>query len=108
MTDKLEQMVNQLAEGNVELQQELKESNKALRDANIRFQQELKDAQEARAAEAQRFQDELRAARDAQHAEVNRVIVALGGIAQAPNQADVAIRAKNVLQMRKYFRKPSV
>ena len=87
------------------MQQELKESNKALRDANIRFQQELKDAQEARAAEAQRFQDELRAAKDAQHAEVNRVIVSLGGIAQVPDEEDAAIRAKNILQMRKDFRK---
>lgn len=101
MTEKLEQMVNQLAAGNVELQQELKESNKALREANIKFQQELKEVQEARVAEANRFQEDLRVAREAQHAEVNRVIVALGGMAQVPNQGDVAIRAKNILQMRK-------
>ena len=88
MTEKLERMVEQLAEGNIELQEKLRQ------------------AQEDREAEALRFQEELRTAREAQTAEVNRVITALGGMAHAaPDPGDAAVRAKNILLMRKDFRK---
>ena len=66
---------------------------------------ELKEAQEARAKEALAFQKELKEAREAQTAEVNRLVTALGGIANVPPQGDPAIRIKNVLSMRKDLRK---
>ena len=80
MTERLEEMVQQLAD-------------------------KLREAQETREAEAQKFQEELKTARDAQHAEVTRVITAIGGMAHVPDHRDGAVRAKNILLMRKDFRK---
>ena len=68
MAERLEELVQQLA------------------DANIKLSQELQDA------------------RAAQTADVNRIIGALGNVANAPPN-DAAVHAKNFLQMRKDFRK---
>ena len=80
MEEKLGQLVEQLAHQNVQLRESLK-------DANVKYQQDLQ------------------AAKVAQTAEIDHLVVALGGIAQLPADGADAIRAKNVLNMRKEFRK---
>ena len=80
MSEKLEQMVVQLAESNAQLQQSLKDANET-------------------------YQRDMAAAKAAQTAEIDRLVVALGGIANLPADNNDAIRAKNVLVMRKDFRK---
>ena len=113
MGDKLEQLVPQLAQSQIDLQKALKDAHEASREALQQAQLEASDklAQQqlesnAKLAEQQlKFQQDLQQAKQAQQQEIAQVVQALGGIAGLPADNAVAIRTKAVLSMRKEFRK---
>ena len=118
MAEVLEQLVNKMAQSQVELQQQnvilqnsLKEATEATRvalqeaqvEASNKWQEQQIAANERLAAQQLDFQQQLQAARNDQQQEVAQLVVALGGIANLPADNAILIRARNVLSMRKEF-----